>query len=340
MKKNQWLIVFALSGLTILPSYAQFGSIDQLLKGSKADANYLAQGYLTPAMNTFGTGLNQGWYNTAANHKKFGVDLTVSVSSISSPSSDDSYFVDNNKLQNLRVADAGSPVTAPTFTKGGANAPTLFGSDAVTPRYYFKVDPTNNTFVDGPTGSNVKKNIPLGGIPVPMINLGIGIPGNTDLRFRYAATNSSGTNVSLWGVGVLHDVKQHIPGIKMLPFDLSAFVGYTSFKAETTFGPGQTGIADFTATTIQGLVSKKFAVLTLYGAAGYNIANGSFKAKGTFDSGAPGVTLVDPVSISSSTSGARFTAGMRLKLAVFTFHGDYTFQKYNTLTVGFGISVR
>ena len=35
-----------------------------------------------------------------------------------------------------------------------------------------------------------------------MINLGIGIPV-TQTYFRYAATNSSGTNVSLWGVGVL-----------------------------------------------------------------------------------------------------------------------------------------
>jgi hypothetical protein len=340
MKKNQLLIVFALSALATVPTYGQFGDIDQLLKGSKADANYLAQGYLTPAMNTFGNGLNQGWYNTAANHKKFGVDLTVSVSSIQFPSSDEKYFVDNNKLTTLRVADEGSPSNAPTFTKGGANAPTLFGSDAVTPRYYFKSDPTNSTFINGPTGSNVKKDIPLGGIPVPMINLGIGIPGNTDLRFRYATTSSTGTSVNLWGVGVLHDVKQHIPGIKMLPFDLSAFVGYTSFKAETTFGPGQTGLAEFTATTIQALVSKKFAVLTLYGAGGYNIANGSFKAKGSFDSGTPGVTLVDPVSISSSSSGPRVTAGLRLKLAVFTIHGDYTFQKYNTLTVGFGISVR
>ncbi|MFZ6000938.1 MAG: DUF6588 family protein [Bacteroidota bacterium] len=36
----------------------------------------------------------------------------------------------------------------------------------------------------------------------------------------------------------------------------------------------------------------------------------------------------------------RASAGLRLKLAVFTFHGDYTLQKYSTITAGFGISVR
>ena len=34
------------------------------------------------------------------------------------------------------------------------------------------------------------------------------------------------------------------------------------------------------------------------------------------------------------------TAGMRLKLAIFTLHADYTVQKYDVLTVGFGFSVR
>jgi len=326
----------------LLPAktYGQFSSIDQLLKGSTADANYLTQGYLTPAMNTIGYGLNQGWYNTGAVHKKLGFDLTVSVSSIQFPASDEHYFVDNNKLSTLRIADDGSSAAAPTFSKGGGTAPTLFGPDTPTPRYYYKSDPTNKTYVDGPVGTNVKKSLPLGGIPIPMVNLSIGIMWNTDLRFRYGSANPNGTNVSIMGIGLMHDIKQHIPGIKLLPFDLSAFVGYTKFKADVTFAPNQTGSSEFTATTVQGLISKKFSVLTLYGAAGYNFSSGSFKALGKYDSGVPGVFLTDPVSISNSTSGPRVTAGMRLKFAVFTLHGDYTFQKYNTLTVGFGISVR
>jgi len=74
---------------------AQFDDLDNIMKGSKADANYLAEGYLRPFMNSVTSGLNQGWYNTAANHKKLGFDFTVSVSAIYFPTSDQFYKVDN-----------------------------------------------------------------------------------------------------------------------------------------------------------------------------------------------------------------------------------------------------
>jgi hypothetical protein len=49
---------------------------------------------------------------------------------------------------------------------------------------------------------------------------------------------------------------------------------------------------------------------------------------------------IDPIDMKYSASGPRVGAGFRLKLAVFTLHADYTLQKYNALTVGFGINVR
>ncbi len=307
-------------------TYAQ-GDLDQLLKGSQADANYLATGYLTPALNAIGSGLNQGWYNTAANHKKLGFDLTISVSSIQFPSNESTYLVDNSKLTSIAIV-------------GDPNAPTFIGSDKG-PVYQYKA-PLSGTF-NGPGGVNIQ-NIPLGGLPIPIINLGIGIMWNTDLKLRFATySGSGGAKVDLFGFAIQHDIKQHIPGLKELPFDLSALFGYTTFSSQVGFdaaNPSQLGKADFSATTIQALVGKKFSVLTLYGGVGYNFSSGSFKATGSYPDATTGVTLVDPINISSSVSGPRMTAGLRLKFAVFTLHGDYTFQRYNTLTVGFGITVR
>ena len=54
----------------------------------------------------------------------------------------------------------------------------------------------------------------------------------------------------------------------------------------------------------------------------------------------PSLTLVDPINLDIDDNGLRFTAGLRLKLAIVTLHADYTFQKYNLLSVGFGFSVR
>jgi len=334
MRKLITLIVFA-SGLFIATRTPGQSDLNDLLKGSQADANYLAQGYLEPVLSAIGSGLNQGWTNTAAIHKKFGFDLTISVSSIQFPSDNLLYTVDNSKLSDLRLVSSGT--SSPT------QVPTLVGPDTK-PVYGYK-DPLVPTTFDGPPGLDISQ-IPLGGLPMPMVNLGIGLPVVGDLKIRWASTSGSGgTSVSLIGFAVQHDIKQHIPGLKELPFDLSALVGYTSFNSEVGFDssrPDQKGKADFSATTIQGLIGKKFSVLTVYGGLGYNFSSGSFKATGSYDTGlpAPDDKMVDPVSISSSVSGPRVTGGIRLKFAVFTLHGDYTFQRYNTITVGFGICVR
>ena len=66
--------------------------------------------------------------------------------------------------------------------------------------------------------------------------------------------------------------------------------------------------------------------------------------KGTYDINNDGDTEDsserDPFAFDYSASGPRATAGLRLKLAILTLHGDYTFQKYNALSVGVGLSIR
>lgn len=328
-------VVFTLSAI------AQ-SDLDNLIKGSTEDANYLVKGYVTPALNAVGYGLNQGWYNTAKPHKVLGFDLTITAAAISIPSSDLSYRVENSKLSTIDLV-------TPTPTGGGANVPTIFGSD-VAPTYRFRA--SGSTFQGAP-GLNL--DVPISGtaIPVPMVQLGIGLPKGTDVKLRFFPSTGLGTggkdgSVGMFGIGVLHDVKQYIPGVKELPFDLSAFVGYTKLNFDVnldpTNNPSQKATFATSATTIQGLISKKISVLTFYGGLGYNFIGSDLNVKGTFDLDGNPATKDDrkdnPISISNSTSSASFTAGLRLKLAIFTFHGDYTFQKYNALTLGFGFNVR
>jgi hypothetical protein len=189
-------------------------------------------------------------------------------------------------------------------------------------------------------------------IPVPLAHLGFGLPKGTDLKLRFTPEINLGDNgtLKIFGIGVMHDIKQWIPGIKLLPFDLSGFVGFTKFTLETKLdqqtaaGSNQRGVFEMNATTVQGLISKKFSVVTFYGGIGYNIAKSNLALKGSYDINDDGDTNdpneKDPVNLDFAASGGRMTAGMRLKLAVFTFHADYTLQKYKCLTVGFGINVR
>src|ERR1041385_9022553 len=109
---------------------------------------------------------------------------------------------------------------------GKGNIPTILGKDKVTTTYTTKTIPSGS--FNGPDG------IGINFIPMPTLNLGIGPPMNTKLKVCVVptvnlgkATNDQLTgNFGLWGVGVMHAIKQWIPGMKMLPFDLSGFFGY------------------------------------------------------------------------------------------------------------------
>jgi hypothetical protein len=320
-------------------------NIGDLLKDEIAESKVLIGEYISPLMKSVSLGLNQGWYNTAKPHKLLGVDLTTSVSVMRIPNSEAYFNVENLGLKHYSL-DPDS--------RDFPNAPTIFGDDR-SPSFLYRENPndpgTEQSF-SGPSGLGLKKKIGSNIMPVPMVHLGIGLPKGTDLKIRFVPSIRIGSNgeFNMWGVGVLHDVKQHIPGIKLFPFDLAAFIGHTrmdmEYRQDENEIPGENQRAEMrmSATTIQGLLSKKFSILTLYGGVGVNIAKSTMGLKGTYDINNDGDTLDpnerDPLDLRFAASGVRATAGFRLKLAVFTLHADYTVQKYKALNVGFGISVR
>lgn len=322
-----------------LPSFAQ-DDIEELLQESVVDGRKLIGAYVDPFMKSLSLGLNQGWYNTAKPHKIAGVDLTITVNAMTIP--DDEVLFRPDKLGLTSVELAPSSANFPY-------APTMVGPDRE-PTFRLKSDPTR-TF-QGPAGLNLEEEIGSNKVPVPMVHLGFGLPKGTDIKFRYIPTLNVGDDgtVKMFGVGVMHDIKQWIPGIKLMPFDLSAFVGFTKFElqsqldADNAQNADQRGIFTMNSTTVQAVIGKKFSVITFYGGFGYNIAKSNIALKGQYDINGDGDEVdqfeKDPVDLKFAASGPRATIGTRLKLAVFTFHADYTIQKYKCLTVGFGISVR
>jgi hypothetical protein len=333
--------IFAL-GLLSITSYGQ--DADDFLQGEYLkDSEKLIGAYLAPLMKSTSVGLNSGWYNTAKPHKLIGIDLTMTVSALAIPNSQTSFNVDKLGLTNIELDPAASSRRLPTVLGkdfDGAEAPDLIVRD----------DMGNEIDrFDAPSGLNLKDEIGKNIIPLPMAHIGIGLPKGTDLKIRFVPTlDFDDGEFKMFGLGVMHDVKQWIPGLKLLPFDLSGFVGYTrmSMKLEhenEINGQPVSAYSQLTmnATTVQGVISKKVSVLTVYGGLGYNIAKSSLDVKGRFDLDEDGVSDVkDPISLKYGASGPRVTAGFRLKLAVLTLHADYTLQKYSALSVGLGISVR
>ena len=313
--------------------------VDQFLTENISDAKKLIGAYADPLMKSVSLGLNQGWYNTAKPHKIAGLDLTLTVNMMTIPNSD--FFYDATKLGLQSVVLDNSSDDYPL-------APTIFGPDR-TPT--FRETSTGTTF-DGPPGLGIKENLKMNKMPVPMVHFAFGLPKGTEVKFRFVPQINLGddSSLKLIGFGVMHDIKQWIPGVKLLPFDLSGFVGYTKFEVTTQLDPNnpqnadQRGIFAMNAVTVQGLISKKFSVITFYGGMGYNVAKSNLDLKGAYDLNEDGDETDqyerNPIDLNFAASGPRVTLGTRLKLAVFTFHADYTLQKYKCLTVGFGISVR
>ena len=343
--------IFRNTGLVVLLAAFTIGAVqaqddfDQLLEAGLEDANTLLEGYVGPALEGFGTGLGNGWYNTAATHKPAGFELTLTASAA---------YVPDEDLFYTPVLQNGSIIPS------NGRAPTIFGPDTDLPSYEYSYteETTGETFTgtfQAPEGLNLEDEIGSAFVPVPMLQLGAGIIKNTDLKIRWTPEIDIGDDgtFKLIGFGIMHDVKQHIPGIKMLPFDLSMFLGYTSVSSEVTFETDGTGSGvntsnglgefDVNTLTVQALISKKFSVITFYGGLGFNRVRSELSLKGDYevsDDFGNSVIYSDPIGIDFKSGGARLTAGIRLKLAIFTLHADYTLQKYNTLTVGFGFSFR
>ena len=329
--------------------------IAQFLNAGGKDAGKLIEAYIDPAVRSLSYGMTGGWYNTAATHKSFGIDFGVSINLAIIPSSEN-YF--NPDKLNLEVTEFQGNQDNP-----GRGAPTFFGPKDRT-LYSATYDPGDGSGertieFQGPEGLDIKEDLKFSAIPVPIAQLGIGIIKNTDLKLRFIPKTDAGqSSLSMFGIGVQHDIKQHIRGIKLLPFDLSVLVAYNSLKGETDLRYQNTGDSDdyrpsstdgmaeykFNSWVYQILVSKRLAVVTFYGGIGYSMINTTVDVNGTYtirdDSPTPDFEAKDPVSMDIKNKSLRLTAGMRLKLGPIYLVGDYTLQKYKMINVGIGFSIR
>jgi hypothetical protein len=326
--------------------------IGRFLSAGKADASKLITAYTEPIVKSMSYGMTGGWYNTAKTHKSLGFDIGFTISVASVPTSENFFNPNSLGLQ--------SNVTFVNNSRSSQDkAPTIVGPKDDT-QYTFSGDldgdsntPDNNITVTGPEGFDLKKEIKFAGMPMPMIQVGIGIIKNTDLKLRLVPKQTFGSSeLKMFGLGVMHDVKQHLKGIKLLPFDLSVLVAFNSVSGSSSMvnsnsstGPVSTdGELEykFNSYVFQALVSKKVSVLTGYAGVGYTFNNTNIDVRGTYDIAATPASfqLTNPLAIDFKNKSVRMTAGIRLKLGPLYFVGDYTLQKYNTLTVGMGFAFR
>ena len=329
MKK---LLYFCFAGLMVHGSSA-FGqgnvNIEQILNAGKEDLNTYMGYYVEPAAKGFIYSMGSGWAQTAKTHGVLGFDLKFAVSGAAVPSHYETFTFNPAEYEKIRVKGANGPTQLPT----------LYGNPDATGALEIYEEGTLLAEADIPPGID----IPVKYVPAPLIQGAVGLPAGFEIIGRFIPKITiEDTEVSQWGIGIKHDFKQYFEGINIIPVDFSILAAYNALDAKYYIDEvqGQVATMNVSTWTVQGLVSKKLSILTVYGAVGYNSGTSDYNMLGTYEISGTSQEFVDPVRLAYTAKGAMGTVGARLKFGPVFLNGDYTFQEFNTVNVGLGVSIR
>lgn len=352
-------------GLLSTSAFAQ-EQMSEFLRAGASDGSKVLNAYASPMLKSFGADMNAGWFNTAKVHGLGGFSINFCTNVALVPSADKTFDVSSLGLSaNTRIINGKN--TSQTFF--GANSNKDNAELGMFARYPGATqDSMLNSF-------KLPEGIGLAAFPLPTANLAVGVGLGTEVSVRYLPTiKFDGLEIGMIGFGVKHDVKQWIPGIKNLPFDLSVMGAFTKVDASKKLdelkadqpsseidnpNPNKTysQSVEFasTAYTFNVLISKKLSFFTPYLGLGYQGSNTTLAVKGEFPitdfntnynpldpTSKPKVVreLKDPISIEGNLNGFRATAGFRLKFTLFTIHADYTLANYSVASLGIGLNVQ
>ncbi|MAU63323.1 MAG: hypothetical protein CMC38_03100 [Flavobacteriaceae bacterium] len=323
-----------------LISYSQSG-LESILLAVEDDSKKIFNRYMNPLMKGAIYSSNSGWYNTAKVHSKLGVDLSFRLNTTFVPSSDQIFSISD--LENI--------------TSNAKNLPTIIGENKQENLLItIPADgllPELKTTVKAPKG--IKSKLPLGGVPAPVLQLGIGIPFDTEIIIRYSPEyHRKGIDMSLKGLGIKHNLLQYFEPIDKFPLNISAFASFSKMEIDYDIqsfssikGSGQ--IAEFSLNNYNLLLlaSLDILVINFYFGFGITGGNSSFKMIGRYDleyqtqSNVPvNKTIIDPIDMNFDTSNFQTTIGAKYKFLIFSAYIDFSFQQYKTLSVGISTNFR
>lgn len=316
----------------------------EILLLANEDANTLFKNYMNPAMKGMQYSLNNGWYQTAKTHKKLGFNITIQANAAIVPKNAQSFLFNENDYKYLTIENGSNTINT---VIGGKNTATLAVRIPEADDYKvasFKI----------PNG--VGNDLPMNSVPSPMIQANLGISVNTDISVRYLPNiNSNDIDGNLIGFGIKHNVMKYFGPLDNLPLNVSILGGYTKMNvlydvqnSSKIQGNNQEAEFDLNTYTIQAIASLDFPIISVYGGIGYNKGNSTLKMKGTYEleysleNSNQTITesITDPLNMGFDTMAMNATFGAKLNLGFFNLFGDYSVNKYNTLSAGIAFSFR
>ena len=299
--------------------------INNFIRGGVEDANTLLNAYAAPLGKSTGANLNAGWVNTAAALKPGRFELKLIGNAAYVPAHERSYSLDALHFNVPSTRVVGERTLTEVWEYNFTESPTVFGSTE-NPETIRKIITYQN-----PTSGNEEEAV-MAELPIPnglgvsinpiapAMQLTVGVPLATDVMIRFlpaaeVASDEVALNYGgLWGLGVKHNIKQWIPGLRNLPFSLSMAAAYSSTRASMDLptlrpevplgeafadstlantayqGPsaddtdysGQGAEFRIQAWNINALVSKEFTLISVYGGLRYAHATTNVDLTGTY----------------------------------------------------------
>ena len=357
-------LFLGLTSLLSLPVAHAQENITTFIKAGAADASTLTAAYIGPIAKGFGAGMNGGWYHTAKPHGLGRFDVTLSLNAATIPDADKVFDASKLVFQNLTLANNANNV-AQTF----AGSSTIGSNNAV-----FQVNGkspfTNTDTVLNSVGAPAGYGAGYSGAPT--VQLAVGLLKNTELMIRYCPTYNVANygKIGLVGLGIKHSLKQWIPFVNKLPFDLSAYAGFTRFNIssnislapdpynmktgkESLLFDNQVFAMTTTAQTYGVILSKKVLMVTVYAGLNYQASSTTIELNGnypltTYEDRPTDINygkkvtdvLTNPVNINvDGANGATATVGGRFKFLFLTVNASKTFGEYPLTSVGLGFNL-
>jgi hypothetical protein len=348
------LLPFLLCLLTCRPVQGQDqDEIGQFIRSGIDNAHKLVKAYSNPLHKSLATDLNAGWITSGEAFEPGRFELRFFGMAAFVPAKDESFDVTQIGLNaNVRPTNPASR-TAPTFF--GEN------QDGI-PLDVYATRPDNGQQVKVASFTS-PPGIGFQVAPIPMAQLTVGLVKKTEVMVRFIPEiRYSDNRLNLWGVGLKHNINQWIPGLRQLPFELTAAAGYTSFHTSEGVGVRpEAGVANpnpanyetqrvvFDTKAYSGslVISKTFfETLNLYGGLNYSKGLSEAALAGTYPVtqirqqppfNREIVNYTDPINLDFDHGQMGLTGGLRLKLKAFSFNLAGTWAHYPSVSAGIGL---
>ncbi|MEE2953741.1 MAG: DUF6588 family protein [Bacteroidota bacterium] len=318
MKKILLITIIILSSTSL---FAQPSTINL----PNSDAVNLLDAYFSPAGYAIGSAINNGWFHTAKPHKLGGFDISVSVNAVVVP--------DIGKTFNIN--------TLPNFSSNSTETSTFLGDNVTTPAYY-------NYSISG-AAISTPFNVPPGNkqdiIPMPLLQVGVGLIKGTEINLRYVPSQKmyGAAKIGLYGFGIKHDVLQWLPMVDKIPIDFSIQAGYTNLDAAVVVEDEGVNMT-VQSTTINLIMSKEILMVTPYLGMGYNSSTTTLDLENDQEYIIGNKLIINsneifPLKFDSKTD-FRTTLGFRWDITILAIQANYTFAEYPVATLGVGVTVR